>query len=167
MITTNPSINKKRQYFHQLLVALGEEQYKEVIVAERFGVDSTLLLTEAQLTSLIADARQRLAQNSKPSATDKTQATIKRWRNKCLLALNERGIVATPKDWTAVNAELSKKQFQWVLTPAQREQGIINHKGLYAFTTESNLKKLFLQLVAIRDAERERDSKLKSLMTQN
>lgn len=166
-MTSTDTLKRKRQYFHQILVALGEEAYKEVIVSAMFGTESTLELTEKQLDKLIADAKTRLNSNRKPVTDDKAEITIKKWRNKCLLVLNERGIMANPKDWTAVNAELAKKQYQWVLTDEQRAKGIENHKGLYAFTTVDSLKKLFQQLAAIRDNEIKHNNKLKAIMHQN
>jgi len=139
-------LKQKRQYFHQLLLLLGETKYKDVIVSARFDVSSTTELTEEwQLDELINDARHRLQRSMKPTAPDDTKK-IKTWRNRCLLVLGQRGITASPKDWSAINNELSKKQFQWIMSPVQLEKGYVNHKGLYAFATVADLKKLFNQL---------------------
>jgi hypothetical protein len=169
MNTQIEKLKEKRQYYHKLLLALGEAQFKDVIISSQFGVESTTELTEAQLDSLIFDARKRLNNLRKPtteSVVKPNEATIKRLRNKCLLVLNERGITATPKDWSPINNELAKKQYQWILTPEQEAQGLINKKGLYAFNTEVSLKKLFNQLSAIRDAEKKKAEKMKEI-TQN
>jgi hypothetical protein len=169
MTTSEQSLKQKRQYFHQLLIQLGEARYKEVIVEAKFGVESTTQLTENQLNELINDAKSRLHNNNRnqPRQPKDEQRLVKMWRNKCLLVLNERGIVATPKDWTAINQELAKKQFQWVLTNAQAASGIINHKGLYAFQTVDSLKKLFKQLCSIRDNEQAKAKQLKDLALKN
>jgi len=159
------TLKQKRQYYHQLLIALGEERYKDVIVSSRFGVETTTNLTEAQIDMLITDARTRL--NKRPRQSKNPERLIRQWRNKCLLVLNERGIFATPKDWSAVNHELAKKQYQWILTQEQIKKGIVNHKGLYAFNTLDDLKKLFRQLTAIRDNEQQKQSQLKQLMIRN
>lgn len=165
-MTKHDTLKHKRQYYHQLLVALGEEAHKETIVASAFGTTSTQDLNAKQLDSLIADAKKRLAANAN-SAQEKADFQVKKWRNKCLLVLNQRGIMAKPKDWSAVNDELAKKQYQWILTDQQREKGIVNHKGLYAFGTVLDLKKLFWQLAAIRDAEMKRNARLKELISNN
>lgn len=169
MTTSEQSLKQKRQYFHQLLIQLGEARYKEVIVEVKFGVESTTELTEKQIDELINDAKSRLHNNNRnqPRKPQDEQRLLKMWRNKCLLVLNERGIVATPKDWTAVNQELAKKQFQWILTDAQVERGLINHKGLYAFQTLDGLKKLFKQLCSIRDNEQAKAKQLKDLALKN
>ncbi len=160
-------LKEKRQYFHQLLIALGEVRYKDVIVSTLFSVESTTALNEQQLDTLISEAKARLNKNPRPVSYQDSSKMLRLWRNKCLLVLNERGIVATPKDWTAVNAELSKKQFQWVLSPAQTQSGLVNRKGLYAFRTVEDLKKLFKQLCSIRDNERTHTEKLKDLALKN
>jgi hypothetical protein len=170
MDTQTQSLKEKRQLYHKLLLALGEAKYKDVIISTQFGVESTTELTEAQLDSLIFDARKRLNNLRKPtpeSVVKPNEKNIKRLRNKCLLVLNERGITATPKDWSPINDELAKKQYQWILTPDQAANGLTNNKGLYAFNTEESLKKLFNQLVAIRDAERKKADKIKSIATNN
>lgn len=159
------TLKQKRQYYHQLLIALGEERYKEVIVSARFGVESTTGLSEESLDILIGEARMRL--NTKQRPITGTETNVRRWRNKCLLVLNERGILATPKDWAAVNAELAKKQYQWIMTNDQVKRGLVNHKGLYAFTRIEDLKKLFRQLTAIRDNEQSKAAQLKQLMINN
>jgi len=170
MTATEQFLKEKRQYFHQLLLALGEAKYKDVIVNTQFGVDSTKELNADQLDSLIADAKGRLARNKNiaPPQQDlaKDEKQLKTWRNKCLQVLTQRGIMATPKDWSPINNELAKKQYQWILTPDQRAKGFVNHKGLYTFHTVEELKKLFNQLVAIRDNEKEKadkESKLSKL----
>ena len=168
--TAEKQLAKKRQYFHQLLLALGEAQYKEVIVAERFeNIVHTTELNGAQLTTLINEARGRLhkARKAKQEVELHEVKALKKWRNKCLLVLNERGIIATPKNWAPINDELSKKQYQWVLSADQRNKGLINNKGLYAFNTEEDLKKLFKQLVAIRDAEKIQKEKETRLANKN
>ncbi len=164
---TTTTLKQKRQHYHRLLIALGEERYKDVIVSTRFGVDSTKRLSEKQIDALIAEAKERLARSSRKPEPQNTERELKRWRNKCLLVMNERGITATPKDWTAVNAELAKKQYQWIMTKEQAKKGIANHKGLYAFSTVADLRKLFNQLVAIRDNERKKDKEMKVLMLKN
>lgn len=169
MNTQAHNLKEKRQYYHKLLLALGEAQFKDVIISSQFGVESTTELTEAQLDSLIFDARKRLNNLRKPteSVVKPNETTIKRLRNKCLLVLNERGITATPKDWSPINNELAKKQYQWILTPEQEAQGLTNNKGLYAFNTEASLKKLFNQLVAIRDAEKKKAEKIRAISESN
>ena len=163
------AITSKRQRFHRLLISLGEVEHKEAIVTEHTGTGSTSAITEAQLDALIADALKRLAQKKQPAGSNagKEDKAIRTWRNKCLLVLAERGIRATAKDWTAINAELGKKHYQWVLTDAQRASGTANAKGLYAFSTVESLKKLFGQLAAIRDAERIKSQQVKKLAAQN
>lgn len=145
------ALKQKRQRFHQLLIRLGWEHYKETIVSSRFNVDSTTELDERQMDELIADAIHHLNRKARPEAADIKQ--LRTWRNRCLLVLSQRGITATASNWTPINQELAKKQYQWVLTADQMAAGIINHKGLYAFTTVDDLKKLFNQLSAIRDNE--------------
>jgi hypothetical protein len=164
---TTTTLKQKRQHYHRLLIALGEERYKDVIVSTRFGADSTKRLSEKQIDVLIAEAKERLARSSRKPEPKNTEKELKRWRNKCLLVMNERGITATPKDWTAVNSELAKKQYQWVMTEEQVKKGIANRKGLYAFSTLADLRKLFNQLVAIRDNERKKAKELKGLMLKN
>ena len=167
-------LRQKRQFYHRLLLALGEERYKKLIVAERFGVQSTSGLTERQLDILIYDARQRLEKVRKTNphfpkakSQEKSEQLVRKWRNKCLLVLNERGITATPKDWSNVNRELAKKQYQWIMPPEKQQREIVNSKGLYAFSTVEDLKKLFHQLVAIRDNERKKAKELRELMLRN
>ncbi len=163
------TIKTKRQRFHRLLISLGEAEHKEAIVAEHIGTGSTMEITEAQLDTLIADALKRLAQKKQPAPAkaDSADIQIRKWRNKCLLVLAERGIRATAKDWTAINAELEKKHYQWVLSDAQRERGTVNTKGLFAFSTVDSLRKLFGQLAAIRDAEKAKSKQIKKLAAQN
>lgn len=160
-------LKQKRQYFHQLLILLGETKYKDVIVSSRFDVESTTELTEEwQLDELINDARHRLQRITKPPVPEDIRK-IKIWRNRCLLVLSERGITATASDWSAINHELAKKQYQWIMPPIQLEKGFINHKGLYAFTTVADLKKLFNQLCAIRDNEQIRAAKEQDMAFKN
>lgn len=167
MTKADQELKQKRQYFHQLLIQLGEVRYKDVIVGVKFNVDSTTDLNLKQMNALISDAQKRLYKGTSKPKNNNENKSLRMWRNKCLLVLNERGILATPKDWTAVNQELSKKQFQWVLTDAQAESGIINRKGLYAFTTVDVLKKLFKQLCSIRDNELKKAKELRDLALKN
>lgn len=165
-------LKEKRQYFHKLLIALGEVKYKEIIVEGNCGVTSTTDLNEKQLDKLISEAKQRLSKGNKKVQPYKAKVQpeekqLRMWRNKCLLVMNQRNIKATPKDWTAVNTELAKKQYQWVLSPKQIEKGIINRKGLYAFQSLEDLKKLFKQLCSIRDNEKDRNEHLKNLANKN
>ena len=159
------ALKQKRQRFHQLLIRLGWERYKETIVSARFNVESTKDLSERQMDELIADAIHHLNKKSQPASSDIKQ--LRTWRNRCLLVLAQRGITATPSDWTPVNHELEKKQFQWVLTAEQMAAGIINHQGLYAFKTVDDLKKLFNQLCAIRDNEQIRIKREKQMAFKN
>lgn len=164
-MNTIHTLKQKRQYFHRLLLANGEAHNKELIINTKFGVESTINLNDEQLDSLINDALYRLRQNKATKADDPKK--IRTWRNKCLLVLAERGITATPKDWQPINSELSKKQYQWILNPEHRAQGMVNQKGLYAFKTIEDLKKLFNQLVAIRDNEKEKAAKENKLSKLN
>lgn len=159
------SLKIKRQRFHQLLIKLGWERYKETIVTARFDVQSTTQLDERQMDQLIEDAKHHLNSKAQPASSDIKQ--LRTWRNRCLLVLAQRGITATPSDWTPVNAELAKKHYQWIMSPAQLQQGIINRQGLYAFKTVDDLKKLFNQLAAIRDNEQIRAQKEKDLAFKN
>jgi len=166
-MTNEQTLKQKRQYYHQLLIAAGEAAYKDVIVSSRFDVDSTRELDEWQLDELIQDAKHRMYNQKRPvPATDET-AKIKTWRNRCLLVLAQRGITALPKDWSAINHELAKKQYQWITSPAQLQKGFVNQKGLYAFNTVSDLKKLFNQLSAIRDNEKIRINREKEMAFKN
>jgi len=158
-------LKAKRQYYHQLLIAAGEAAYKDVIVSARFDVNSTTKLDEWQLDELIQDAKHRLG-NKKITVTDDSKH-IRTWRNRCLLVLSQRHITATPKDWSPINHELSKKQFQWIMSPAQIEKGFVNQKGLYAFNSVADLKKLFNQLSAIRDNEQIRATRERELAIKN
>lgn len=164
MNTMKQSIKEKRQYFHQLLLRLGEVKYKEVIVESEFGVSSTRDLNHGQMDKLIADALNRMNQNShkKPATKANTEKQIRHWRSKVLLVLGERGIKATKRDWSVINEELSKKQYQWISSGNQ-----INTKGLYAFRTVQDLKKLFKQLCSIRDNEQKKAEELKQLASLN
>lgn len=159
------AVKQKRRLFHQLLITLGEAQYKDVIVSSLFGVDSTCQLSERQLDELILDAKHRLGNRNRPVADDARQ--VRTWRNRCLLVLGQRGITATPNDWSQINDELSKKHFQWIMTPQQLEKGLTNHKGLYAFRTVADLKKLFNQLSSIRDNEARKAQQLRELARRN
>ena len=166
-MTSEQTLKQKRQYFHQLLIAAGEAAYKDVIVNARFDVDSTRELDEWQLDELIQDAKYRMAKQKQPVPAADETAKIKTWRNRCLLVLSQRGITALPKDWSAINQELSKKQYQWIMAPAQLQKGFVNQKGLYAFNTIADLKKLFNQLSAIRDNEKIRATKERYLAMKN
>jgi hypothetical protein len=171
-MTKEEILKAKRQDFHRLLIRTGEVKHKELIVNAMYGVDSTTDLTENQLDKLIDDAQLRLNNSGKnktysTKASPEEQALWRKWRNKILLVLNERGITATPKDWSRVNSELAKPQYQWVLSDKQRAQGITNYKGLYTFTTCDNLKKLFQQLSSIRDNEQKAATKHRKLAQQN
>jgi hypothetical protein len=53
------------------------------------------------------------------------------------------------------------------MRPEQLEKGIVNHKGLYAFQTVSDLKKLFNQLSSIRDNEKIKSDRLRDLAQKN
>lgn len=159
------TLKQKRQYFHQLLIRLGEVKYKELIVEAEFGVTSTSQITEEwKLDKLIADALNRLKQNDNKPAIPKSDSDkkLRHWRNRCLLVLAERGISATAKDWSSINDELSKKQYQWIMTGEQ-----INRRGFYAFSTVKDLQKLFKQLCSIRDNEQIRAEQLKKLAMNN
>ena len=160
------TLPEKRQRYHKLLIMLGEANYKDVIVHARFGVDSTTDLSESQLDELMNDALHRLAKRKRPVVADDTK-TVRLWRNRCLLVLSQRGINATPSDWSAINEELSKKQYQWIVPPEQLAKGHVNHKGLYAFNTVDDLKKLFNQLSAIRDNEQVRNKRIRELAAKN
>lgn len=161
------ALKQKRQRFHQLLIKLGWERYKETIVSARFNVESTTELDERQMDELIADAIHHLNKKSRPSPEPVEGKQLRTWRNRCLLVLAQRGITATPSNWTPVNDELEKKQFQWILTAEQMAAGIINHQGLYAFKTVDDLKKLFNQLSAIRDNEQIRIRREKEMAFKN
>jgi hypothetical protein len=165
-MNNNQTLKTKRQYYHQILIAAGEAAYKDAIVSSRFDVDSTTQLDEWQLDELIQDAKNRLAGQKRPVPAADDTSKIKTWRNRCLLVLAQRGITATPKDWSAINHELAKKQYQWIM-PSQLEKGFVNQKGLYAFSTVDDLKKLFNQLSAIRDNEKIRAKKERDLAMKN
>lgn len=169
------TLKAKRQQFHKLLIALGEEKYKEVIVEGTFhGIESTKDLNELQLDRLIADAQARMGKRgmetkcrplAAANAPEETQ--IRSLRNKCLQVLGERGIKSTAKDWTAVNAELAAPRYQWVLTDEQRAQGMINKRGIGTFNTVESLRKLFYQLCAIRDNQKVISTKITHKAKQN
>jgi hypothetical protein len=165
MTTKEDRLKEKRQYYHKLLIALGEVKYKDVIVSSRFNVDSTRDLEEWQLDELIADAKHRGSNRNRPTNSDSRQ--VRTWRNRCLQVLSQRGITATPNDWSQVNDELARKHFQWIMTPQQLDKGLINHKGLYAFRTVADLKKLFNQLSSIRDNEARKANYLRDLASKN
>lgn len=162
------TLKAKRQYYHQLLIAAGEAKYKDVIVSARFDVESTTELIEWQLDELIQDVKHRIARQKRtvPALPDDTKK-IKTWRNRCLLVLTQRGITATASDWSPINNELSKKQYQWIMSPVLLEKGFINQKGLYAFNSIDDLKKLFNQLSAIRDNEQVRIKREKDMAFKN
>jgi hypothetical protein len=149
---------QKRKQYHRILIELGEEKYKDVIVGATFpGKASTTELSETQLDVLIHDAKTRAGEHAyerrQPLSptTNPEQSEIRRLRNKCLLVLAERGITATPKDWSAVNRELEADRYQWILTDRERAAGRKNKRGLIAFNTPESLRKLFKQLCSIRD----------------
>lgn len=164
-MNNHAELAEKRQRFHKLLIALGEVKYKEVIVSSRFNVDSTRLLDEWQLDELIRDAQHRLNKRTFRPSDDYKQ--VRTWRNRCLQVLTQRGITATANDWSPVNNELARKHFQWIMTPQEAEKGLVNHKGLYAFRTVPDLKKLFNQLSSIRDNEARKAQKLRDLALRN
>jgi len=167
-MTNEQTLKTKRQYYHQLLIAAGEAQYKDVIVSSRFDVNSTTELTEEwQLDELINDVKHRMYNKKRPGPNVDDDRKIKTWRNRCLLVLSQRGITATPKDWSTINHELAKKQYQWITSPAQLQKGFVNQKGLYAFSTVADLKKLFNQLSAICDNEKIRATKERDLAHKN
>ena len=161
------SLKQKRQRYHQLLIALGWDKYKETIVSARFNKGHTSDLDEAQMDELIADAKHHLNKKARPMTEPVEGKQLRTWRNRILLVLAQRGITATPSDWSAVNHELEKKHYQWVLSAPQMASGIINHQGLYAFKTVDDLKKLFNQLSAIRDNEQIRIKREKDLAFKN
>lgn len=152
------TLAEKRQRFHRLLLQLGEAAHKEDIVSSFFpGITSTSSLDIFQMNVLLKDAEQRAGIGYKARRTAAAKApetaAVRKLRNKCLLVLAERGIRATAKDWSDINAELAAKRYQWILSDAQREQGLTNLRGLTAFTTVEDLQKLFRQLCKIRDME--------------
>lgn len=169
------TLKEKRQLFHRLLIALGEEKYKEVIVEGTFaGIESTTELNEQQLDRLIADAKTRMGNRGQEvkrqpmaAANAPEETEIRRMRNKCLQVLSQRGIKSTPKDWTAVNNELAAPRYQWILTDQQRASGIVNRRGLGTFNTPDTLRKLFYQLCAIRDNETVIKNKVAERAAQN
>lgn len=161
-------LKQKRQHFHRLLLLLDEVPYKSQIIESFFGVTSTKDLTLQQLNELIAATQKRLRTPEKTKSTNNDASKeLRKLRNKCLLVLNERGITATPKDWSAVNNELAKKQYQWILTPLQQAKGLVNRRGLYAFQTAADLQKLFKQLCSIRDNEQVKNNLYKDLALKN
>ena len=161
MNTNEATLKEKRQLFHRLLLALGEDKYKEVIVEGTFpGIESTKDLNELQLDRLILDARTRMGNRGQDvkrrpiaAANAPEEFQVKQLRNKILQVLAQRGIKTTPKDWTEVNKELAAPRYQWILTDEQRAAGIVNKRGLGTFNTPDTLRKLFYQLCAIRDNE--------------
>jgi len=175
MLDQEARMKQKRQQFHQLLIALGEEKYKEVIVEGTFaGVEHTTQLNETQLDQLINDAQTRLGNRGikverRPLAPvhNPEEYQIKQLRNKCLQVLNQRGITSTPKDWSAVNNELAAPRYQWILSEIQRAAGVINHRGIGTFNTVDSLRKLFYQLCAIRDNQNVIKTKVTERAAQN
>jgi len=171
MITTE-RLKKKRQLYHRLLLMLGEAKYKEVITEGTFGVESTTELTESQLDSLISNAQIRINErrsNVRPTATKpENDVEIRRLRNKCLIAMSERGIRPQSKDWSPINKELEADRYQWVLTEEQRAKGMKkNTRGLMAFNNKEVLTKLFKQLCVIRDNEAKQYAGAQALARQN
>jgi len=175
MLDQETRMKQKRQQFHQLLIALGEEKYKEVIVEGTFaGVEHTTQLNEAQLDQLIAEAQIRMGNRgvsvkrvSMAPANNPEEYQIKQLRNKCLQVMTERGIKTTPKDWSAVNNELASPRYQWILTDEQRAQGMINKRGIGTFNTVESLRKLFYQLCSIRDNQAKIKTKVTEKAAQN
>jgi len=165
----------KRQQYHKLLIALGEEKYKEVIIEGTFpGKEHTTDLTEAQIDILISDAESRMGKRgmevkrvSIAPANNPEEFQIKQLRNKCLQVLTERGIKTTPKDWSQVNNELAAPRYQWVLSEEQRAAGMINKRGIGTFNTVDSLRKLFYQLCAIRDNQKVIQTKVTERAAQN
>jgi len=168
-------LKEKRQIYHRLLLALGEEKYKSVIIEGTFpGKEHTTELTEAQIDILILDAERRMGNRgvevkrvSLAPANNPEEYQIKQLRNKCLQVLTERGIKTTPKDWSQVNNELAAPRYQWVLTEEQRAAGIINKRGIGTFNTVESLRKLFYQLCAIRDNQKVIVTKVTERASQN
>lgn len=175
MKSNEANLKQKRQLFHQLLLALGEEKYKEVIVEGAFpGIESTKELNEQQLDRLIAEAKTRMGNrgqevNRRPvaAANAPEDTEIRKLRNKCLQVLSQRGIKSTPKDWSEINKELAAPRYQWILTDEQRAAGIVNTRGLGTFNTVETMRKLFYQLCAIRDNETVIKTKLTDRAHQN
>ncbi len=175
--TTDPEIRlkNKRQQYHRLLLALGEEKYKSVIIDGTFpGKESTMQLNESQIDILIADAERRSGNRNQTverrplaPANNPEEYQIKQLRNKCLQVLAERGIKSTPKDWQPVNKELEATRYQWILTDEQRAQGMINKRGIGTFNTVESLRKLFYQLCAIRDNQKVISTKVTDKAKQN
>jgi len=168
-------LKDKRQQYHKLLIALGEEKYKEVIIGGTFpGIEHTTDLTESQIDILITDAENRMGHKGLPvqrisiaPANNPEEYQIKQLRNKCLQVLTERGIKTTPKDWSQVNNELAAPRYQWVLTDEQRASGMINKRGIGTFNTVESLRKLFYQLCAIRDNQKVIQTKVTERAAQN
>lgn len=175
MLDQETRMKQKRQQFHQLLIALGEEKYKEVIVEGAFaGVEHTTQLNEQQLDRLIHDAQTRMGNRgvavkrvSLAPANNPEEYQIKQLRNKCLQVLSDRGIRATAKDWQPINKELEATRYQWILTDEQRAQGMINKRGIGTFNTVESLRKLFYQLCAIRDNQKVISTKVTEKAAQN
>ena len=168
---TEERLKGKRQFFHNLLVKLGEVQYKDMIIETRFGVESSKELTEEQLNILITDTEKRLNPQQKVAqkiSNDFDQdKIIRQFRNKCLIVLNERGISATPKDWSKINIELTAARYQWIVSEDEKQKGIVNKRGLMAFKTKEQLQKLFYQLCQIRDNEKKQAKNITRLATNN
>jgi|GEM_PF-3290064 len=175
MNTNEAILKEKRQLFHRLLLALGEDKYKEVIVEGTFpGIESTKDLNEQQLDRLISDAKTRMGNRGQEvkrrpiaAANAPEEYQVKQLRNKILQVLSQRGIKSTPKDWTQVNTELAAPRYQWVLSEEQRAAGIVNKRGLGTFNTPETLRKLFYQLCAIRDNETVIKTKVADRAAQN
>jgi len=168
-------LKNKRQQYHKLLLSLGEEKYKSVIIEGTFpGKESTMQLTESQLDTLIFEAERRMGNRGQEvkhrplaPANNPEEYQIKQLRNKCLQVLAERGIKSTPKDWQPVNKELEAPRYQWILTDEQRAQGMINKRGIGTFNTVESLRKLFYQLCAIRDNQKVISTKVTDKAKQN
>ena len=165
---TNERLKAKRQYYHQLLLKLGEEKYKEVILEAQFGVESTKQLTEPQLDKIISDTERRMGTRQRPTKpTVDPDKILRSMRNKCLLVLSERGIQATPKDWSKINNELMAERYQWIMSETDRANGKVNRHGLMTFRTLPQLQKLFYQLCAIRDNEKTKAKEVQFLANNN
>ena len=168
-------LKQKRQQYHKLLLSLGEEKYKDVIVEATFsGCESTTQLNESQIDRLITEAQARLGKRGVPAQRKPLSPTlnpeehqIRQLRNKCLQVMGERGFKSTPKDWSAINNELSAPRYQWVLSEEQRQSGLINKRGIGTFNTVKSLRKLFYQLCAIRDNEKNIKTKVVEKAIQN
>ncbi len=152
------TLAQQRQRYHRLLLQLGEAEYKEEIISSYWpNCTSTKQLNTFQMNILLRDAEERagIRQKARTTAATKapTTAAVRKMRSRILLVLAERGITAKVSDWSQVNKELEAKRYQWILSEEQRAKGLVNKKGLLAFTTVEDLQKLLKQLCRIRDVE--------------